>query len=231
MNPFPPTGPALPGDAAAELPSAVQAGGAQTDDREPVDLFDDLPTVSEAAMRRLLDRLTVDAASHGVLDVAYRTVDSPVGPLLLATTERGLARIAFASEDHDRVLADLAARISPRILMAPRRLDEAARELDDYFAGERHVFDLRVDLQLARGFRREVLVHLIEVEYGATASYSALAERSGRPRAVRAAASACATNPVPIVVPCHRVIRADGATGNYRGGPAAKTLLLHLESA
>ena len=124
-------------------------------DEDRSDLFDEMPSVNEAAMRRLLDRLTADAVSHGVLDVAYRTVDSPVGVLLLAATERGLARVAFAREDHDLVLADLAHRISPRILLAPHRLDEAARELDDYFAGDRRSFDLPVDLQLASGFRRE----------------------------------------------------------------------------
>lgn len=211
------------------LPGRVPAPS--TTDGHPSDLFESLPSVNEAVMRHLLDRLTIDAVSHGVLDVAYRTVDSPVGPLLLAATERGLARVAFAQEDHDQVLADLAERISPRILLAPHRLDEAARELHDYFAGDRRSFDLPVDLQLASGFRREVLVHLVEVEYGATASYAALAARSGRPRAVRAAATACATNPVPIVVPCHRVIRSDGSTGRYRGGADAKSFLLSLESA
>jgi methylated-DNA-[protein]-cysteine S-methyltransferase len=180
---------------------------------------------------RLRARLAAAAQRDGILDVAYRTIDSPVGPLLLAATEAGLVRIAYASEDHDAVLQALAARISPRVLSAPARLDGAARELDEYFAGQRRGFDLPLDWQLAAGFRRAVLSHLGEIGYGQTASYAAVAALAGNPKAVRATATACATNPLPLVVPCHRVIYSDGRIGRYLGGPAAKRALLLLEAA
>jgi methylated-DNA-[protein]-cysteine S-methyltransferase len=177
----------------------------------------------------LHERLAAAADSGGLLDVAYRTVDSPVGPLLLAGTEQGLVRIAFAGEGHDAVLQALADKISPRVLHAPARLDAAARELAEYFAGQRRGFDLPLDWRLSAGFRRTVLSHLPEIGYGHTASYAAVARLAGNPRAIRAAATACATNPLPVVVPCHRVVLADGRIGNYRGGPEAKRTLLTLE--
>jgi methylated-DNA-[protein]-cysteine S-methyltransferase len=177
----------------------------------------------------LHERLAAAADSGGLLDVAYRTVDSPVGPLLLAGTEQGLVRIAFVGEDHDAVLQALADKISPRVLHAPARLDAAARELAEYFAGQRRGFDLPLDWRLSAGFRRTVLSHLPEIGYGHTASYAAVARLAGNPRAIRAAATACATNPLPVVVPCHRVVLADGRIGNYRGGPEAKRTLLTLE--
>ena len=180
---------------------------------------------------RLRAGLAAAAQRDGILDVAYRTVDSPVGPLLLAATEAGLVRIAYASEDHDAVLQALAARISPRVLNAPARLDGVARELDEYFAGQRRGFDLPLDWQLAAGFRRAVLSHLGEIGYGQTASYAAVAALAGNPKAVRAAATACATNPLPLVVPCHRVIYSDGRIGRYLGGPEAKRALLAMEAA
>jgi methylated-DNA-[protein]-cysteine S-methyltransferase len=194
-------------------------------------LFAGLEPVDEATTARLHARLVSGAEDSGELDVAYRTIDTPVGSLLLAATPAGLARVAFAGEDHDRVLAVLAERLSPRILLAPRRLDAVAREIDEYFAGRRRAFDLPLDLQLARGFRRTVLTHLTEIAYGATASYAALAAAAGNPRAVRAVGSACATNPLPIVVPCHRVVRSDGSIGQYLGGPDTKRALLAMESA
>jgi methylated-DNA-[protein]-cysteine S-methyltransferase len=197
----------------------------------PTTLLSALSDVDAGAVERLHRRLATAAADAGLLDVAYRTVDSPVGPLLLAATDAGLVRVAYAREDHDRVLADLAARISPRVLRAPDRLDEAARELDDYFAGRRRAFDLPLDLRLARGFRRSVLTHLPEIGYGSTASYAVLAAAAGSPRAVRAVGTACATNPLPVVVPCHRVVRSDGALGQYIGGTEAKHALLVLEGA
>lgn len=183
-----------------------------------------------ADLARLHERLVDLAATDRLLDLAYETVDSPVGRLLLAGTEQGLVRVAFASEDHDRVLSDLAGRISPRVLRAPRRLESAARQLDQYFAGERIRFDLPLDLRLSRGFRRSVLLHLRDIGYGRTESYTQVAVATGHPRAVRAVGSACATNPLPIVVPCHRVLRSDGALGGYLGGLPAKTALLALES-
>jgi methylated-DNA-[protein]-cysteine S-methyltransferase len=189
--------------------------------------FSDTP----GRLSRLHDRLAAEAQRDGILDVAYRTVDSPVGPLLLAATDRGLVRVAYASEDHDAVLQALADRISPRVLSAPARLDTAAGELEEYFAGRRRSFDLPLDWQLSAGFRRAVLSHLPEIGYGHTASYAAVAQLAGNPKAVRAAASACATNPLPVVVPCHRVVYADGRTGRYLGGPDAKRTLLTLEAA
>ena len=175
-------------------------------------------------------RLTARAEADGLLDVAYRTMDSPAGPLLLAATPVGVVRIAFELENHDTVLEELAGAISPRILRSPRGVDDVARQLDEYFAGHRRVFELPVDLQLARGFRRAVLEHLCDIPYGATESYTMVAAAAGNAKAVRAAGSACATNPVPLVVPCHRVVRRDGTYGQYRGGPAVKQALLTLEA-
>lgn len=175
-------------------------------------------------------RLAERADRDGLLDVAYRTMDSPIGPLLLAATPAGLVRVAFERENHDEVLEELATAISPRVLRSPR-VDDVARQLDEYFAGRRHVFEVPVDLQLAKGFRRAVLEHLLEIPYGVTESYSLVAEAAGNPRAVRAAGTACATNPIPLVVPCHRVVRRDGTYGQYRGGPEAKHTLLTMEAA
>jgi methylated-DNA-[protein]-cysteine S-methyltransferase len=188
--------------------------------------------VDPSELDRLRARLAAAAQTDGILDVAYRTVDTPLGPLLLAATEQGLVRVAFPNQGHDAVLQDLADRISPRVLHAPARLDPAARELDDYFAGRRRRFDLPLDWRLSHGFRATVLHHLAtDVDYGRTASYAALAELAGNPKAVRAVGTACATNPIPVVVPCHRVVRSDGSMGNYAGGVAAKRTLLDLEAA
>lgn len=176
-------------------------------------------------------RLAAAAQHEGVLDIAYRVVDSPVGALLIAATELGLVRVAYAGEGHDTVLQSLADRISPRILLAPGRLDTVARQLDEYFAGKRQEFSVPLDWRLSAGFRNTVLRHLPEIGYGHTASYAAVARLAGNPNAVRAVGSACATNPLPVVVPCHRVVRSDGAMGGYLGGPEAKRLLLTLEAA
>lgn len=176
-------------------------------------------------------RLTAAAQRAGLLDIAYRTVDSPVGTLLLAATEQGLVRVAYAREDHDAVLQQLADTVSPRILNAPDRLDAAARELDEYFNRSRRTFDLSLDWRLAAGFRSAVLHRLPEIGYGRTASYATVAALAGSPKAVRAVGTACAKNPLPVVVPCHRVVRSDGAMGGYLGGPEAKRLLLDLEAA
>ncbi|MEP7160687.1 MAG: methylated-DNA--[protein]-cysteine S-methyltransferase [Dermatophilaceae bacterium] len=177
-------------------------------------------------------RLGAAAAAEGVLDVAYRTIDTPVGTLLLAATERGLVRVAYANENYDTVLQTLADRISPRILRAPARLDAVATELGEYFAGQRRVFDVPLDWRLSAGFRATVLHHLaVDLAYGQTASYGTVAKLAGHPAAVRAVGTACATNPLPIVVPCHRVVRADGSMGGYLGGPDAKRMLLTLEAA
>ncbi|MBV9321491.1 MAG: methylated-DNA--[protein]-cysteine S-methyltransferase [Mycobacterium sp.] len=186
--------------------------------------------VDQDRLKRLHTRLETDAQASDLLDIAYRTVDSAVGPLLLAATTRGLLRVAFSNEDYDLVLQNLSERISSRMLEAPARLDPVVRQLDEYFVGRRHSFDVGLDWSLSQGFRRTVLEHLnTDIAYGNTASYAALARLSGSPKAVRAVGTACATNPIPIVVPCHRVIRSDGAIGAYRGGPAAKRALLDLE--
>ena len=186
---------------------------------------------SDTHLSRLHDRLAAEAQRDGILDVAYRVVDSPVGPLLLAATGQGLIRVAYALEGHDAVLQALADRVSPRILQAPARLEEAARELGEYFAGQRRAFDLPLDWRLSAGFRRTVLGHLPEISYGRTASYAAIAQLAGNPGAVRAVGTACATNPLPVIVPCHRVVRSDGGLGGYLGGTDAKRTLLTLEAA
>jgi methylated-DNA-[protein]-cysteine S-methyltransferase len=181
-------------------------------------------------LSRLRDRLGLAAEADGVLDVAYTTIDSPVGTLLLAATPTGLVRVAYDVEDHDRVLDTLADRLSPRVLRAPRRLDAAARQLDEYFGRRRQVFELSLDLSLSKGFRQLVQRRLPEIGYGLTRTYGQVAALVGNPKAVRAVGTACATNPLPVVVPCHRVLRADGTPGRYVGGPGARKALLSLEA-
>lgn len=199
------------------LRAAAAAHGSDADDRQE--------------LSRLHANLAASAEREGLLDVAYRVVDSPMGPLLVAATELGLVRVAFEAEDHDRVLDELADVISPRVLRAPARTDRVARELDEYFAGRRRTFDVALDLRLVRGFRRDVVAGLAGIPYGATESYAQVAARAGRPRAVRAVGSACSHNPVPVVLPCHRVVRSDGSLGQYLGGVEAKAALLALEGA
>ena len=193
-------------------------------------LFNELQA-DDDTLSRLHQRLERDAAADDLLDVAYRTVDSPVGTLLLAATTVGLIRVAYDIEDHDAVLTKLAASVSPRVLRAPARLDTAAHQLDEYFAKRRTAFEVPVDLRLAEGFRRGVIEHLRGIGYGRRESYAAVAAAVGNPRAVRAVGTACAHNPLPVVVPCHRVVRSDGSSGQYVGGAAAKSTLLALEAA
>lgn len=180
-------------------------------------------------LHRLQATLVRRADEGGLLDIAYRTFATPAGVLLLAATPIGLVRVAYPSQNHDTVLADLAVRISPRILHAPDRLDIAAHQLEEYFTSERRAFDLPLDLQLVRGFRRTVLKYLPAIAYGQTITYAGLATEVGNPRAFRAVASACATNPLPLIIPCHRVIRSDSTFGEYVGGTDIKKYLLHLE--
>ncbi|WP_243788224.1 methylated-DNA--[protein]-cysteine S-methyltransferase [Saccharopolyspora gloriosae] len=187
-------------------------------------------TAPDEALERLHARLTVAAERDGLLDVAYRTVDTPVGSLLLAATEQGLVRVAFPGQDHEAVLTALAEQVSPRVLAAPARLDAVSTQLDEYFTGNRREFDVPLDFRLSKGFRRAVLAHLPRIAYGGTESYAQVAAAAGSPRAVRAVGTACATNPLPVVVPCHRVVRSDGSFGGYAGGPEAKRTLLTLES-
>lgn len=192
--------------------------------------FEMIDVGGAVAMPRLHAALEVRAFDDGLVELAYRTVDSPVGRLLLAATERGLIRVAFDREDHDQVLETLATRVSPRILRAPGRLDPVAAQLEEYFAGRRTAFELSLDRSLSNGFRLAVLRHLPEIGYGSTESYTEVARAAGNPAAVRAVGSACATNPLPVVVPCHRVLRSDGSLGGYLGGLEAKRTLLDLET-
>jgi methylated-DNA-[protein]-cysteine S-methyltransferase len=184
------------------------------------------PADVEAAVRSAIDR----AEAVGLVDVAWTTADTPIGPVVLAATEVGLVRLEFG--DGDEVLETLAAQISPRVVASPKRLDPVRRELDEYFEGRRRHFDVSLDWRLSHGFRRQVLERLYaEVDYGRTVSYLELAAMAGNPRASRAVGSAMATNPIPIVVPCHRVLRTGGALGGYAGGLPAKVKLLELEGA
>jgi methylated-DNA-[protein]-cysteine S-methyltransferase len=193
-------------------------------------IFDSITHDEADTVARLHDRLAAAADVDRLLDVAYRTVDSPVGTLLLAATDQGLVRIAYQLENHDQVLQALSERVSPRILYAPRRLDQVARQLAEYFAGDRRDFVLPLDFRLAHGFRREVLGRLVMIDYGHTETYSQVAAATGHPRAVRAVGTACATNPLPVIVPCHRVLRSDGKLGGYVGGLPTKVALLSLEA-
>jgi methylated-DNA-[protein]-cysteine S-methyltransferase len=204
---------------------------ARDPDNHIADLLGSAASPTDTDLAALHARLTIEAEAAGLLDVAYRTLDTPVGTLLLAATPIGLVRIAYAREGLDAVLEGLATRISPRILNDPRRLDDTARQLEEYFAGRRHRFDLPLDLSLSSGFRRSVLAYLPDIEYGRTVSYQAVAAAVNNPRAVRSVGSACSTNPLPLVIPCHRVIRSDGLIGTYLGGAETKRQLLNLEAA
>lgn len=183
-------------------------------------------------MPGLIAALANAAGREGLLDVAYVEHDCPLGGLLLAASADGLVLVGLPGAGQDEMLDLLAERVSPRVLKAPTRVIDGARgQLDDYFAGTRRRFEIPLDWRLTGGFRREVLDETARIPYGQTASYAELADRAGRPRAVRAAGTACATNPLPLVVPCHRVVRSDGSLGNYGGGVPAKTFLLEMEGA
>jgi methylated-DNA-[protein]-cysteine S-methyltransferase len=187
--------------------------------------------VSAGAVRAaggLADR----AAHEHLLDVAYTTLDSPVGPVLVAATRRGLVRISFgALYDEEAVLADLCARVSPRVVEAPSYFDAVRQELEEYFHGQRTRFDLPVDWSLTGGFGRRVLEHTARIPYGEVSTYKEMAAKAGSPRAARAAGNALGSNPIPIVVPCHRVLHSGGGLGGYGGGLDRKEFLLKLEGA
>jgi methylated-DNA-[protein]-cysteine S-methyltransferase len=180
-------------------------------------------------MKASLNRLAARASEEGLLDVSYTTADSPFGTLLLARTPKGLVRVGLPNQDADELLVELATRVSPRVLEAPAQLDAARRELDLYFEGKLTEFDLPLDWQLSRDFRRRVLRAIARIPYGQTRSYTQMATSAGNERAVRAAGTACGTNPIPLVVPCHRVLRSGGALGGYGGGLPMKEGLLRLE--
>ncbi len=190
-------------------------------------LRSDLPDASDPP------DLASAAASAGLLDVAYATLDSPVGALLLAATPAGLVRIAYLDDElepEDAVLAEVARRISPRILAAPRRLDTPRRELDEYFEGRRDHFDLPLDWRLMTAFGRRVLQATVAIPYGSVSTYGEVAALAGSPRGSRAAGNSLGANPLPIVLPCHRVVHSSGGLGGYTGGVARKRALLAIES-
>jgi methylated-DNA-[protein]-cysteine S-methyltransferase len=195
-------------------------------------------TVLEARLRRTainddspLPDISAAAAAAGVLDVAYATLDTPVGLLLLAATPEGLVRLAYLdSEEQDTVLQQVAVRVSPRVLAAPRKLDGPRRELDEYFAGRRSTFAIELDWRLVSGFGRRVLDAAARIPYGSISTYKQVAIEAGSPRGSRAAGNALGANPLPIVVPCHRVLHSDGGLGGYTGGLERKRMLLALES-
>jgi len=186
-------------------------------------------TIDKPVSKKALEALRERAAAEGLLDVAYATADSPFGTLLLAKTPRGLVRLGLPGEDAEEMLADLAGRISPRVLEDAARLDEERRELDDYFAGRRHAFELPIDWQLSNGFLLRARQGIAAIPYGETRTYTDLARVAGNERAVRAAGSACSRNPIPLVIPCHRVLRSDGSLGGYAGGLEMKQRLLEME--
>jgi methylated-DNA-[protein]-cysteine S-methyltransferase len=187
------------------------------------------PTTKSPTLERNLKALRERAAAEGLLDIAYTTADSPFGPLLLAKTPRGLVRLGLPNEDAEELLADLAGRVSPRVLESPGGLDEERRELDDYFSGRRQSFELPIDWQLSHGFLLRARQGIAAIPYGETRTYTDLARGAGNERAVRAAGSACSRNPIPLVVPCHRVLRSDGSLGGYAGGLGMKEKLLEME--
>jgi methylated-DNA-[protein]-cysteine S-methyltransferase len=191
-----------------------------------------VPPPDPVRLARLRDALAVRAGADGLVDVAFERHASPLGPLLLGATSQGLVRIGLPAESEDAVLDELAERVSARVLrVASEPLTRARRQLDAYFEGRRRTFELPLDWRLARGFRRDVLRATAAIPYGRTASYGEIARRAGSPSAFRAAGTALAANPLPIVVPCHRVLPASGELGSYRGGADAKAQLLALEGA
>lgn len=183
----------------------------------------------KAVSETTIDEFKQRAAKEGLLDVAYASTDSPFGPLLLAKTERGLVRVGLPNQDADELLVDLAERVSPRVLEAPAELDEARRELDLYFEGKLDRFDMPLDWSLSNGFRLRVQQAIVGIPFGKTASYTEMATKAGNERAVRAAGTACGSNPIPLVVPCHRVLRSGGGLGGYGGGLPMKQALLEFE--
>ena len=182
------------------------------------------------AVPKALDRRFREAATEaGLVDVSFDVADTPIGPLLLAVTERGLCRISFDPEP-DRETETLARTFGVRVLRAPRELDPVRRELDEYFEGHRRGFDLPLDLRGREGFSRDILERLANVPYGEVTTYKSLAVQAGNPRAARAVGTIMNRNPIPIVLPCHRVVGSNGSLVGYGGGLERKRLLLDLEA-
>jgi methylated-DNA-[protein]-cysteine S-methyltransferase len=203
-----------------------------TDHRELEQSLREARAATPAAWDRLRGELAGEAEREGLVDVAFERHDTPLGTIIMGATREGLVRVGLPSEDEDDVLSQLAARVSPRVLRSSREsLTQTRRELDEYFGHDRQSFGIPLDWRLVSGFRRDVLRATALIPYGRTASYRDVATTAGSPNAVRAAGTALATNPLPIVVPCHRVLRTGGGLGQYRGGPEAKAHLLQLEHA
>lgn len=220
----------LPSTSPAPTPSSVSDPHSDRPDLLVAALHGLVGEIDDSHVGRLRREFASTARREGLVDVAYRIVDSPIGALLLAATPIGVVRVAFDAEGHDAVLDTLASTVSPRLLRDDAALDAPARQLDEFFARRRTRFDVALDHRLTTGFRLDVLDALATIPYGSTLSYAQLAAIAGRPAAVRAAASACSHNPLPLLLPCHRIVRADGSPGEYLGGPAAKRQLLALES-
>jgi len=188
-------------------------------------------------VNRLAQATVERAGREGLIDVAYTTIDTPFGEMLVAQTDRGLIRVAFphrkgtGTRDWEELLEEISEVVSPRILEAPARLDDARRQLDEYFEGRRRDFDLPLDWRLTHGFQGKAIKQIARIPYGRTLTYGQLAAKAGNPRAFRAAGTACGANPLPPIVPCHRVLPAGGGVGNYGGGPEMKKELLKLEGA
>jgi methylated-DNA-[protein]-cysteine S-methyltransferase len=199
-----------------DLTAALRAGGGRP--------------VAESASRAAR-RLVESADREGLIDVAYATLDSPLGPLLAVATGQGLVMLSYGDDSVDEKLTRLAARLSPRILEAPGRLERVRRELEEYFEGTRRHFELPVDWSLISGYARVVLEHTSEIPYGQALSYAQVSQDVGNPRGARATGNALGSNPIPIVIPCHRVLRTGGALGGYTGGLDRKRFLLALERA
>jgi methylated-DNA-[protein]-cysteine S-methyltransferase len=189
-----------------------------------------MSAVDDGAVARAIARMRDRAQREGLVDVGYVTMDTPIGRLLLAATDDGLARIAFA-EELDTALVEMSLQLSPRILESPKRLDHARRQLDRYFGRKLTTFDMPIDRALIGPFARRVLDRTASIPYGAYASYSQVAREIGAPLAARAVGNALGSNPIPVVIPCHRVLRTGGSLGGYGGGLDRKRFLLELEGA
>jgi methylated-DNA-[protein]-cysteine S-methyltransferase len=185
--------------------------------------------ILEERSRRAALLVADAAADAGLLDVAYGFADSPFGPLMVAMSKRGLFRLAYPDEPVEETLEEISEKVSPRILESARATEHVRRELDEYFEGRRQAFSVQVDLSDIHGFRRKILEQTARVPFGSVITYRDVATRAGSPRAVRAAGNALGSNPIPIVVPCHRVVRTGGGLGGYTGGLERKEVLLRLE--
>ncbi len=197
-----------------------------TDELERRLVVRDAPELDLNALRADLARR---AADEGLLDVAHASVDSPLGSLTVFVTPRGLLQLSYPGEPIEAQLDEVAARISPRILAAPERTDAVRRQLEEYFAGSRRRFEVPIDWRLVRGFAGNVLRATSRIPFGSVSSYREVATDAGSPKAYRAAGNALGSNPIPIVVPCHRVLHAGGGLGGYTGGLDRKRFLLRLE--